>query len=107
MSIVITGASGQFGRATAEAVLERADASDVVLVTRPPDALADLAADLRHGAFDDLTTLPAAFEGGEKLLLISTDRAGDRVPQQQAAIDAAAAAGVRSVVYTSFLNPSG
>jgi NAD(P)H dehydrogenase (quinone) len=107
MSIVITGASGQFGRAAAEAVLEKT--SDVVLVTRTPDALADLAARgavVRHGDFDDPATLRTAFEGGDRLLLISTDRAGDRVPQQQAAINAAAAAGVHSVVYTSILNPS-
>jgi NAD(P)H dehydrogenase (quinone) len=109
MSIVITGASGQFGRLTAEAVLENVPPSDVVLVTRTPEALADLAArgaTVRAGDFDEPASLPAAFEGGEKLLLISTDRAGDRVPQQQDAIDAAAAAGVRSIVYTSLLNPS-
>jgi NAD(P)H dehydrogenase (quinone) len=109
MSIVITGASGQLGRLTAEAVLENVPPSDLTLVTRTPEALADLAAGgatVRAGDFDDPASLPAAFEDGEKLLLISTDRAGDRVPQQQAAIDAAAAAGVRSVVYTSILNPS-
>jgi NAD(P)H dehydrogenase (quinone) len=107
MSIVITGASGHFGRTAAEAVLDQK--TDVVLVTRTPDALADLAergAAVRHGDFDDAPSLRAAFEGGEKLLLISTDRVGDRVPQQQAAIDAAAAAGVRSIAYTSILNPS-
>jgi len=109
MSIVITGASGQFGRLTAEAVLEKVPPSDVVLVTRTPEALADLAArgaHVRAGDFDDPASLPAAFAGGEKLLLISMDRAGDRVPQHQAAIDAAAAVGVRSIAYTSILNPS-
>jgi NAD(P)H dehydrogenase (quinone) len=107
MTIVITGASGHLGRAAAEAVLD--NASDVVLVTRTPEALADLAARgavVRRGDFDDPSTLPAAFEGGERMLLISTHREGDRVPQQHAAINAAAAAGVRSIVYTSILNPS-
>ena len=109
MSIVITGASGRLGRLTAEAVLETIEPSDLVLVTRTPEGLADLAArgaDVRAGDFDRPETLPAAFAGGERLLLISTDRAGDRVPQQQAAIDAAAAAGVRSIAYTSIVNPS-
>jgi NAD(P)H dehydrogenase (quinone) len=109
MSIVITGASGQFGRLTAEAVLEKVPPSDVVLVTRTPEALAEFdarGAAVREGDFDDPASLAVAFEGGERLLLISTDRVGDRVPQQQAAIDAAAAAGVRSIVYTSILNPS-
>src|SRR5919109_3013229 len=109
MIIVITGASGRLGRLTAEAVLETIEPSDLVLVTRTPEGLADLAArgaDVRAGDFDRPETLPAAFAGGERLLLISTDRAGDRVPQQQAAIDAAAAAGVPSIAYTSIVNPS-
>jgi NAD(P)H dehydrogenase (quinone) len=109
MSIVITGASGQLGRLTAEAVLERTDASDVVLVTRRPEALADFAqrgATVRPGDFDDPASLPAAFAGGERLLLISTADIGTRVAQHQAAIDAAAAAGVRSIAYTSIVNPS-
>jgi NAD(P)H dehydrogenase (quinone) len=109
MSIVITGASGHLGRLTAEAVLERAAASDLVLVTRTPEALAEFAARgavVRAGDFDDPASLPAAFSGGERMLLISTDAVGSRVPQHQAAVDAAVAAGVRSIVYTSIANPS-
>jgi NAD(P)H dehydrogenase (quinone) len=109
MRIVITGASGQLGRLTTAAALERVAPSDLILVTRRPDALADLAArgaTVRAGDFDRPETLPAAFAGGEKLLLISTDVIGTRVPQHRAAIDAAVAAGVRSVAYTSIVNPS-
>jgi NAD(P)H dehydrogenase (quinone) len=109
MRIVITGASGQLGRLTTAAALERVAPSDLILVTRQPDALADLAAGgatVRAGDFDRPETLPAAFAGGEKLLLISTDTIGTRVPQHRAAIDAAVAAGVRSVAYTSIVNPS-
>ena len=43
MVVAITGASGHLGRKTAELVLERLDPSDVVLLTRTPEALADLA----------------------------------------------------------------
>ena len=43
MSIVITGASGHLGRSTAELVLGRVPASDVVLTTRHPEELSDLA----------------------------------------------------------------
>jgi NAD(P)H dehydrogenase (quinone) len=109
MTIAITGASGQLGRLTAEALLEKTSPSNIVLVTRNPDAIADLAsrgADVRRGDFDDPGSLPAAFEGVERLLLISASVIGARVHQHKAAIDAAAAAGVRLVAYTGIGNPS-
>jgi len=109
MTIAITGASGQLGRLTAEALLDRATPSDVVLVTRNPDAIADLArrgAEVRAGDFDDPASLTRAFEGVERLLLISASVIGARVHQHRAAIDAAVAAGVRSVAYTGIGNPS-
>jgi NAD(P)H dehydrogenase (quinone) len=109
MSIAITGASGQLGRLTAEALLEKIAPSDVVLVTRSPDAIADLAergAAVRTGDFDDPASLAEAFAGVERLLLISASVIGARVHQHRAAIDAAVAAGVRSVAYTGIGNPS-
>jgi NAD(P)H dehydrogenase (quinone) len=109
MSIAITGASGRLGRLTAEALLDKVDPSEVVLVTRNPDALAELAArgaDVRAGDFDDPASLEAAFAGVDRLLLISASVIGARVAQHRAAIDAAVGAGVRSVAYTSIGNPS-
>jgi len=109
MSIVITGASGQLGRLVAAAVLERTDPGRVVLVTRDPSRLDELAqrgVEVRAGDFDDPSTLPAAFEGVDRSLIISADRIGVRVPGHKAAIDAAAAAGARSIAYTSGVNPS-
>jgi NAD(P)H dehydrogenase (quinone) len=108
MSLVITGAAGHLGRRTAELLLDRVDPADVVLVTRRPPELADLAArgaDVRAGDFDDPASLDAAFAGGERLLLVSTDAVGRRVAQHRNAIDAAARAGVRHVAYTSLPNP--
>lgn len=108
MSIVITGASGQLGRAVVDQALDRVDPADVILVTRTPDSLAEYAergADVRHGDFDDASTLASAFVGGRRLLLISTDAVGSRIVQHGTAIDAAVAAGVDFVVYTSIVNP--
>ena len=108
MSIVITGASGQLGRLTAELVLDHVPASEVILTTRRPEALSDLAergATVRPADFDRSETLAEAFAGGEKLLLISTDDLGRRTAQHRAAIEAAREAGMRHVVYTSYLNP--
>jgi NAD(P)H dehydrogenase (quinone) len=107
MTIAVTGAAGQLGRLTAQLVLERIPADQVVLVTRRPDAIADLAAagaTVRRGDFDEPDSLPAAFAGVDRLLLISTDVLGNRVAQHTAAIDAADAAGVGHVLYTSGLN---
>jgi NAD(P)H dehydrogenase (quinone) len=109
MSIVITGASGQLGRMAAGHVLDAVEPGEVVLVTRNPEQLDDLAArgaQVRKGDFDDPEELAGAFSGGERLLLISTDRIGARVPQHRNAIQAAEAAGIRFVAYTSIPNPS-
>jgi NAD(P)H dehydrogenase (quinone) len=108
MTVIVTGASGHLGRLVADALLERADPSDVVLVTRHPQALRDLAergVTVRHGDFDDPGSLVEAFAGGERALLISTVAVGRRLAQHRAAIEAASAAGVRHLVYTSFPNP--
>jgi NAD(P)H dehydrogenase (quinone) len=106
--IGITGASGSLGRATAELVLRTVDPREVVLTTRTPQALADLAdrgARVRRADFGDPRTLEAAFAGVERLLLISTDAVGSRLDQQRAALAAAAGAGVSYVAYTSVPEP--
>jgi NAD(P)H dehydrogenase (quinone) len=108
MSVVVTGASGHLGRLVAEELLERMSPSELVLVTRHPEAIADLGArgaTVRRGDFDDPDSLVPAFEGGETMLLISTLAVGRRVPQHRAAIEAASAAGIRRLVYTSFPKP--
>jgi NAD(P)H dehydrogenase (quinone) len=110
VKVAITGAAGHLGRLTAQRVREVAPATEIVLVTRRPEAVADLAgagAVVRHGDFDDPGSLVGAFDGCERLLLISTDVLGNRVAQHTAAIDAAAAAGVGHVVYTSGIDAGG
>lgn len=109
MTVAIAGASGQLGQGTAERLLERISAGELVLVTREPAKLAAFAergASVRQGDFDDPASLAAAFAGVERLLLISTDALGRRVAQHVAAIEAAKGAGVRHVAYTSIGNPT-
>src|SRR5205807_3841061 len=77
------------------------------IFTRTPPKLAQrekAGCEVRYGDFDKPETLVAAVSGAQKMLLISGTRVGARVRQHKAAIDAAAAAGVRHVVYTSFVN---
>jgi len=57
---------------------------------------------VRAGDFDKPETLVKAFAGGEKMLLISTLAVGSRRQHQhRAAIEAAVAAGVQHLIYTS------
>jgi NAD(P)H dehydrogenase (quinone) len=104
--IIVTGASGQFGNAAARLLLQQVPAEDLVFLSRTPDKLAEFAgsgAHIRRADFDDPASLPAAMEGGEKMLLISTARVGTRVGQHRNAVEAAAAAGVSHIVYTSVI----
>lgn len=104
--IVITGASGNYGRGLTDRLIEAGRAADLILITRSPEKLADRAAQgctVRYGDFDKPETLAEAVQGAEKMLLISGTRVGARVVQHKAAIDAAAAAGMRHIAYTSFI----
>jgi NAD(P)H dehydrogenase (quinone) len=106
MAIIVTGATGAFGRAAAELLLQKVDPKDLILTTRKPAQLADFAArgaSVRRADFDDPATLAAAFAGGDRMLLISTARVGTRVGQHESAVKAAVKAGVGHIVYTSVM----
>jgi len=109
MKLAITGASGQYGRAAAELCLTRVPAEDLVLLSRAPSklaAFAELGCEVRHGDFDDPRGLVGALRDVSRLLMISTGRVGRRIEQHKAAVEAAADAGVRHIVYTSFVGLS-
>jgi NAD(P)H dehydrogenase (quinone) len=108
MSVVVTGATGQLGRLTVEALLRRGvPAPDVVATGRDVTGIKDLAdrgVVVRRADFTDPGSLAAAFAGAGKLLLISASVPVDeRVANHRRAIDAALAAGVSLVAYTSTL----
>jgi len=106
--IVVTGASGQLGRLAVEALLKRGvPAGEIVAAVRTPAKAADLAAKgvlVRVADYDKPETLDAAFQGADKLLLVSSSEVGKRAPQHAAAIAASVRAGVKLVVYTSLLH---
>ncbi|WP_143467227.1 SDR family oxidoreductase [Lentzea kentuckyensis] len=104
--IVVTGATGHFGRLAVEALAQKVPAGQIVAAVRTPQKAADLAAlgvQVRVADYDQPSTLAEAFAGADKVLLVSGSEVGRRVPQHTAAVQAAKAAGVTHLVYTSIL----
>jgi NAD(P)H dehydrogenase (quinone) len=105
--IVITGASGQLGRLViAELLAQGVPAGHIVAAVRSPAKAADLAAQgvhVRAADYNRPETLATALAGAERVLLISSSEVGQRLPQHQAVVQAAQAAGVAQLVYTSLL----
>ena len=106
MKLLVTGATGQLGSLVVEALLKTVPANQLAVSVRDPKKAVHLATrgvDVRQADFTSPTSLATAFAGIDKLLLISSSD-GDRVAQHTAAIDAAKAAGVSFIVYTSAPN---
>lgn len=105
MSTLITGASGHLGRLVIASLLERGvPAGEIVAGARDTAAIADLAAlgvVTRHLDYTDTASISAALEGVDKVLLISGSAVGQRAIQHANVIDAAKAAGIQYLVYTS------
>ncbi|MFJ5261538.1 NAD(P)H-binding protein [Streptomyces sp. NPDC088387] len=105
MSVFVTGATGHLGRHVVEQLLERVPAGQITAVVRDEAKAAGLAARGVRIAVADYNA-PETFEGlfgaGDKVLLISSSEvAADRVAQHRAVVDAARAAGVALLAYTS------
>ena len=103
--IVITGATGALNGATVDHLLERVPASEITVVARDTakaQRFADLGVAVRRGDYAEPGSLPAAFDGADQLLLVSSsDPAADAVSLHRNAIDAAVRAGVGRILYTS------
>ncbi|ATA21652.1 NAD(P)H dehydrogenase (quinone) [Gibbsiella quercinecans] len=105
--IAVTGATGQLGRLVIEALLKTVPANQIVAAVRSPEKAQDLVKQglvVRQADYSQPATLQAAFQGVSKLLLISSSEVGQRAAQHQAVIDAAKAAGVELIAYTSLLH---
>ena len=104
--IVVTGASGHLGRLVVESLLQKVPAREIVAVVRDPAKAKDLAArgvEVRPGDYSKPETLKAALAGAQKLLLVSSSEVGQRAVQHAAVVQAAKAAGVKLLAYTSIL----
>jgi NAD(P)H dehydrogenase (quinone) len=107
--IIVSGASGQLGTLVVKGLLQKGvPAKNLILVSRAPKTLDEYAkqgAQVRFGDVEKPDSLPAAYAGGTRLLLISIGFGGS-VPRPEAhrhGIEAAKAAGVKQIVYTSWV----
>ena len=107
--IIITGGTGALNGATTDHLLAHIPADGIAVVTRDPHRashLADRGVEVRRGDYADPASLPAAFDGADQLLLVSSnDPFADAVALHRAAIDAAVDVGVGRILYTSHQGP--
>lgn len=106
MSIAVTGATGQLGQLVIETLLKSQPLQNIVALVRnvgKAQKLKDQGIDVRLFDYDKPETLVPALKGVERLLLISSNNIGSRVPQHKRVVDAAKEAGVKFLAYTSLL----
>ncbi len=104
--IVITGATGHFGKATIHFLLKKGIfASAISAFVRSESKAAELKSKgvgIKLGDYDDYSSMVKAFHGADKLLLVSGSDVIKRSKQQEDAVKAAVEAGVKHILYTSF-----
>ena len=105
--IAITGATGQLGQHVIESLLKTVPASQIVAIVRNPakaTTLSQQGITVRQADYSDEAALTTALQGIDKLLLISSSEVGQRAPQHRNVINAAQAAHVKFIAYTSLLH---
>lgn len=105
--IAITGATGQLGQHVIESLLKTVPASQIVAIARNPakaTALSQQGITVRQADYSDEAAFTTALQGIDKLLLISSSEVGQRAPQHRNVINAAKAAHVKFIAYTSLLH---
>jgi NAD(P)H dehydrogenase (quinone) len=101
---VISGASGSLGGKIAMLLLEQVPAEDVTLVSRTPeklDAYRKRGVTVHAGDYNNPEALERAYAGSDIMMMISSMAVTERIPEHRNAINAAKAAGIKHIVYTS------
>lgn len=104
MTIGVTGSTGQLGRLTIDRLKQIVPGDQIVALARTPEKAADLGVAVRPFDYAQAEGLADALSGIDTLLLISSSEVGQRAVQHRNVIDAAKAAGVTRIVYTSLLH---
>lgn len=108
MRIAITGAAGHLGRHVIESLLARGVAAqDLVAIVRTASKAEDLTArgiTVAEAPYEDVAALTEALQGVDRLVLVSGSEVGKRAAQHTNVLEAAKAAGVAFIAYTSLVN---
>lgn len=105
--ILVTGATGNLGKATIDSLLNRGiAATDITALVRDETKAADFKSkgvQVKLGDYENPESLKNAFQGVDKLLLVSSSSdISRRFEQHKKAINAAKETGVSHIIYTSF-----
>ena len=105
MQIAVTAASGRLGRATLKALSARVELDRLVAVARRPEAVEMPGLAVRAGDYASVAGMSSALDGIDTAVCISAPVAGgaDRLQLHRNVLEAAQAAGVRKVIYTSVI----
>ncbi|SDO94933.1 Uncharacterized conserved protein YbjT, contains NAD(P)-binding and DUF2867 domains [Microbacterium sp. ru370.1] len=100
--IAVTGSTGAVGGRVARDLAARGIPQRLLVRDASRAPRLD-AAEVHVARYSDADAARAALKGVETLLMVSASETADRVEHHRTFVEAAAAAGVRSIVYTSFL----
>ena len=102
MRYAVTAVSGQLGQEIARKLIERTDHASVIGLARTPGNVTGLGIEVRPGDYDQPDALRTSLAGVDALVLVSgMAPPEDRIGQHRNVIEAAKAAGVAKIVYTS------
>ena len=102
MRYAVTAVSGQLGQEIARKLIERTDHASVIGLARTPGNVTELGIEVRPGDYDQPDALRTSLAGVDALVLVSgMAPPEDRIGQHRNVIEAAKAAGVAKIVYTS------
>ncbi|WP_124065080.1 NAD(P)H-binding protein [Clostridium sp. E02] len=106
--LLLTGVDGNLGEMAAEVLLQLAENDQIVFCGYNPEALkkyADMGIETHRTNFNSMDGLVEAFQGADKLALISMPFVGEkRQAAHRNVVDAAKKAGVKQIIYTSLVN---
>jgi NAD(P)H dehydrogenase (quinone) len=100
-AVAVTGSTGRLGGRVARGLASAGVPQRLIVrdAARAPDLPG---ADVAVAAYADTAASRAALDGVETVFMVSGTESPDRMAEHRAFVDAAVAAGVRRVVYTSF-----
>ena len=106
MRYAVTAVSGQLGQEIVRKLIERTDHASVIGLARTPGNATELGIEVRPGDYDQPDALRSSLAGVDALVLVSgMAPPEDRIGQHRNVIEAAKAAGIRKIVYTSIQGP--